>query len=147
MDTPINKMLVATDGSEAAAKALNYALSLAEKCDAEVQIVSVVPTIDSLIPSSPHALYASLIFDMEKSMETLLSEAFKVAKEKKPNLKVSTRLLRGRPADEIVHVAKEEGFDIIVVGSRGLSGAKELFLGSVSDRVADKAMCPVLIVK
>jgi len=147
VDTPVNKMLVAIDGSEAATKALNYALSLAEKCDAEVQIVSVVQTIDSIMPSSPHMLYASLIYDMEKSVETILSEALKVAREKKPKLKVSTRLLKGRPTDEIVYMAKEESFDIIVVGSRGLSGAEELFLGSVSDRVADKATCPVLIVK
>lgn len=146
MDAPIKKMLVAIDGSNAATKALNYALSLAEKCDAEVQIVSVVQTIDSMMPS-PGVLYASLIYDMEKSIETILSEILKVAKDKKPNLKVSTRLLKGRPADEIVHLAKEEGFDIIVLGSRGLSGAEELFLGSVSDRVADKAPCPVLIVK
>ena len=147
MDTPIRKMLVAVDGSQTAAKALNYVLSLAEKCDAEVQIVGVVQTIDSIMPSSPHMFYASLIYDMEKSMETILSEALKMAKEKRPSLKVSTRLLKGRPADEIVRVAKEEGFDIVVIGSRGLSGAEEILLGSVSDRVADKATCPVLIVR
>ena len=147
MDTPIKRMLVAVDGSTAAAKALNYALNLAEKCGAEVHIVGVVQTIDSIIPSSPHTFYASLIYDMEKSMQTILSEALKMAKENKPNLKISTRLLKGRPANEIVHMAKEESFDIIVVGSRGLSGAEEIFLGSVSDRVADKATCPVLIVK
>ena len=139
MDTSINKMLVAIDGPETATKALNYAINLAEKCHAEVQIVSVVQT--------QHVFYASLIYDMDKSIETILSEALKVAKEKKPNLKVSTRLLKGSSADEIVHLAKEECFDIIVLGSRGLSGAEEIFLGSVSDRVADKATCPVLIVK
>lgn len=145
MDNPIKKMLVAVDGSKTATKALDYALSLAEKCGAEVQIVSVVQTIDSVTPS-PQSVYASFIYDLEKSVETVLAEAVKVAK-KKTNLKVSTRLLKGRPADEIVRLAKEEGFDIIVLGSRGLGGTEELFLGSVSDRVADKSACPVLIVK
>jgi len=63
-----------------------------------------------------------------------------MAKEKKPKLKVSTRLLKGRPADEIVHLAKEEDFDIIVVGSRGLSDAEELFLGSVSESCRQSTM-------
>jgi len=62
----IKKMLVAIDGSEGGAKALNYALSRGEKCGAEVQIVSVVQTIDSIMPSSPGMIYASLIYDIEK---------------------------------------------------------------------------------
>ena len=56
-------------------------------------------------------------------------------------------MITGRPADKIVELAKEEGFDLIVLGSRGLGNIKEFFLGGVSDRVADEAPCPVLIVK
>jgi len=56
-------------------------------------------------------------------------------------------MVEGRPSDEIVETAKEGNFDIVVMGSRGLGGIKEFFLGSVSDRVADEAACPVLIVK
>lgn len=147
VEATIKKMLVAIDGSETATKALNYALQLAEKCSAEVQIVSVLQTIDSMMPPSSGMIYASLLYDMEKSIEMILSDTLKRVKETKPALKVSTRLLKGRPADEIVQIAKEEGFDIIVIGSRGLSNVEEFFLGSVSDRVADKASCPVLIVK
>jgi len=76
-----------------------------------------------------------------------LSKALKRAKELKPDLKISTVLKEGRPADEIVKTAKEENFDLIVMGHRGLGRVKEFFLGSVSDRVADEAHCPVLIVK
>jgi len=148
----IKKMLVAVDGSEAAAKALDFALNLAEELDAEVHIISVVPPADSIIPrfalaAPPSTFYTSLISEMEKRLKTVLSETLRGAKEKRPRLKISTRLLEGRPADKIVQTAREEGFDIIVVGSRGLSGVEELFLGSVSDRVADCATCPVLIVK
>ena len=53
----------------------------------------------------------------------------------------------GRPADVIVQTAIDDHVDLIVLGSRGLGGIKQLFLGSVSDRVADEARCPVLIVK
>jgi nucleotide-binding universal stress UspA family protein len=59
----------------------------------------------------------------------------------------TTKLVEGRPADKIVETAKLESCDLIVIGSRGLGGIKEFFLGSVSDRVADEAPCPVLIVK
>ncbi len=144
-------MLVAIDGSEAAARALTYALSLAETCGAEVQIVSVVPPVESLMPrfslTAPPIHYSLFIDEIEKRLQTILSEALQAAQRQQPTLRVSTRLLRGRPADTIVQAARDGGFDLIVVGSRGLSGVDELVLGSVSDRVADHATCPVLIVK
>ena len=148
----IKKMLVAVDGSEYAAKALDLALDLAEKLAADVQIVSVVPPVNSLIPrftpvAPPTTFYTTLVNEMEKRLKNVLSETLKEAKEKKPKLKISTRLLKGSPAKKIVQTAKDEDFGIIVVGSRGLSDVEELFLGSVSDRVADNATCPVLIVK
>jgi nucleotide-binding universal stress UspA family protein len=151
MSKPITRMLVAIDGSEAATHALDYALSLAEKCDAEVQIVSVVPPVESLMPrfslTAPPIHYSLFIGEVEKRLHAVLTDALTAAKEKRPNLSISTRLLKGRPADTIVQTAREGGFDLIVVGSRGLSGVEELVLGSVSDRVADLAACPVLIVK
>jgi nucleotide-binding universal stress UspA family protein len=79
--------------------------------------------------------------------EKMLSGALAKAKRKKPKLKVSTKLVKGTPVDAIVETAKKEKFNAIVVGSRGLGGVKELFLGSVSDGVARKATCPVIIVK
>ncbi len=144
-------MLVAIDGSETATRALDYALTLAKKCDAEVQIVSVVPPVESLMPrfslTAPPIHYSLFIGEVEKRLQTVLSEALQAAKRQQPTLHLSTRLLKGRPADTIVQTAQKEGFDLIVVGSRGLSGLDELVLGSVSDRVADLATCPVLIVK
>jgi nucleotide-binding universal stress UspA family protein len=53
----------------------------------------------------------------------------------------------GDPADEIILAAKTRGYDHIVMGSRGLSPVKELLLGSVSDRVAREAHCPVTIIR
>jgi nucleotide-binding universal stress UspA family protein len=70
-----------------------------------------------------------------------------MSKQVKPDLKISQKLVEGRPSTRIVETAKEGNFVLIVMGSRGLSGVKEFFLGSVSDRVADDAECPVMIVK
>ncbi|MCW4035180.1 MAG: universal stress protein, partial [Candidatus Bathyarchaeota archaeon] len=85
--------------------------------------------------------------ELEAFHEKVLDDAVKKAHKIKPELNVSKKLLRGRAADEIVKEANSGGFDLIVIGSRGLGGIKEFFLGSVSDRVADEAKCPVLIVK
>lgn len=139
----VTKILVAIDGSEHASKALDFALEVAEQCDAEVQIFSVFPPV--IIPSFPVRI--PMLLQVEDNFKTILRNALEKAKEKKPMLKISTRLGKGYPADEIVKTAKEGSFDLIVVGSRGLGNIKEIVLGGVSDRVADKATCPVLIIK
>lgn len=147
----IKKILVAFDGSQSADRALDFALDLAEKYSAEIMILNVFD-----VPN-PSLVMRGMVFapeSTEKYIEELrgshgkiLLEAFKKSKKFSPKIKVSKKLLEGRPADKIVETAREEGFDLIVLGSRGLGGIKEVFLGSVSDRVADEAPCPVLIVK
>ena len=83
----------------------------------------------------------------KKRHEKVLSKALKKVNKIKPNFKVSKILLEGRPADKIIETAKKGNIDMIVMGSRGLGGIIGFILGSVSDRVADRATCPVLIVK
>lgn len=149
----ISKILVPIDGSEHSGKVLNYALDLAEKYSAEVMLFSVAQTYVTTgpmfvtHPMSPLETPGVYISEIETAHKKVLENAFKKAKKIKPNLKVSKMLANGRASDEIVKIAKEENFDLIVMGSRGLGGIKEFFLGSVSDRVADHAECPVLIVK
>jgi nucleotide-binding universal stress UspA family protein len=89
----------------------------------------------------------NLYDELKSAHHKMLSKALERAKGLKPSLKISTELREGRPADQIVMAAEEGGFDLIVLGHRGLGKVKEFFLGSVSDRVADEARCPVLIVK
>ena len=62
-------------------------------------------------------------------------------------MRAKTRLVIGHPAEEIARIANEEGFDLLVVGSRGLSTVKAFLLGSVSEKLSRLAKCPVLIVK
>ena len=152
----IKKILVALDGSEPADKALDFALDLAGKYSANITLLSVVqPIIVSLAhyPTTgmhapiPPAAMDTYSKELEASHKKVLSEALKKANKIKLTLNVSTKLMEGRPSDKIIETAKEGNFDIIVMGSRGLGGIKEFFLGSVSDRVADEATCPVLIVK
>ena len=151
----IKKILVALDGSEPAGKALDFALNLAEKYSAEILLLSafqpvIVPMTSPQITAVPHippVAVGTYSKELKAIHEKVLSEALKKAKKIKPNLEISTKLVEGRPSEKIVETAKEGNFDIIVMGSRGLGGIKAFFLGSVSDRVADEATCPVLIVK
>ena len=148
----IKKILVAIDGSKSSDNALDFALDLAGKYSSHIILISVFnpPTVSYL--TSPAMVYIPV--DTTKHSEgirvyhdKMLSDALNKAKSIKKDLKVEKKLVEGRPADKIVETAKEGKFDLIVIGSRGLGGIKEFFLGSVSDRVADEAPCPVLIIK
>lgn len=149
----IKKILVPIDGSECSQKALEYALDLAEKYSAEIKLLTVT---EHVVLVEPIFLAAS-IFDtqsqieieknIEKAYKNILDEALRKSIHDYPNLKIEKQLLKGRPADEIVEFAETENFDMIIMGNRGLSRIKDFFLGSVSNRVVDKAKCPVLIVK
>ena len=151
----IKRILVPIDGSEPADKALEYALDLADKYAADIEILNVISTAP--IPIGPYPMgYGELAVpawmgtyskELKASHEKMLSEALEKAKKNKPGLNISTKLVEGRPADKIVEAAKEGNFDIVVMGSRGLGGIKKFFLGSISGRVSDHAECPVLIVK
>lgn len=149
----IKKILVSLDGSEHANKALDYALDLAEKYSAEIVLLSVIPPVvvpmaypDTMAYISPSTI-DMYYNELKTSHEEVLSQAFKKATRINTNLRVSKKIAEGRPSEKIIETAKEGNFDIIVMGSRGLGGAKEFFLGSVSHRVVIESPCPVLIVK
>ena len=142
----IKKILVALDGSEHADHALDFALDLVEKYSATIVLLSVYNFPVSCYYALPE-IKQMCLEEQKIQHEKVLSEALEKTNKSKPNLKISTKLVEGLPADKIVETAKEGDFTIIVMGSRGLGGVKEFFLGSVSDRVADHSTCPVLIVK
>jgi nucleotide-binding universal stress UspA family protein len=154
----IKKILVAVDGSEMANKALDFALDLAEKYLAEIFLISVYQPVTPLFyfppmtapnihPIASPTTTAAFSKELKAQHERVLSEALKKAMSTKPNLKVSTILCEGRPSDKIIEAADEGSFDLIIMGSRGIGGIKEVFLGSASDRVADEAKCSVLLFK
>ncbi len=138
----LKKILLAYDGSEPARKALSYACKIAKLCGGTVRAVYVV--------SVPIALEGALFVNVEKALrehgEELLAEAKKEAAERY-GIEIETIVLTGHPADKIIEEAERWGADLIVMGTRGLSGFKRLLLGSVSDAVAKHAPCPVLLVR
>ena len=149
----IKKILVPLDGSEHSKKALDYALDIAEKYSASINLLTVAQPIvvtESMFSTQPMMPPESTVMyvnEIETAHKKILQNAYKKAKEAKPEIKISKQLENGRPADRIIEIANTQNFDLIVMGSRGIGGIKEFFLGSVSDRVADRAHCPVLLVK
>jgi len=147
----ISNVLVAIDGSENSAKALDFALDLAEKYAAKVSILNVFESpAMGVIPQAAGYFGDNMpVFagELTKFHEEILAKALNRAKEIKPNLEISTALRDGDPAVEIVAMAKDEGFDVIVVAHRGVGRVSKVLLGSVSEKVARLASCPVIIVR
>ena len=127
MMSDIKKILVPVDGSVNGCKAVDEALSIAEKCGAELDFVYVASNINKDIPSH-------IVFDRiwEKLPESLTA--------RKP-------VKSGHVAKCILELAEEEKADIIIMGSRGLGLLKGVFIGSVSQKVVEESKIPVMVVK
>ena len=136
----INKILVPVDGSESSQRALDLALDIAKKYEAELSILTIVEFI-----GLPAEVIPAYVQATNKYYREVLAKA--VEKAEKSLKKVSGKLLEGYPPDIIVNEAGKGGCDLIVMGRRGQGHLAHTLLGSVSDRVADSAPCPLLIVK
>ena len=123
----IKKILVPVDGSVNGCKAVDEALFIAEKCDAELDFVYVASNINKDIPSH-------IVFD--RIWEKLSDER-----------KARKHVKSGNIARSILDVADEQGSDMIVMGSRGLGLLKGVLIGSVSQKVVEEAKIPVMVVK
>lgn len=142
--TAIQKILVAIDMSENSKKAFDYSCLLAERCGAELVVVNVFDAFERVASSKKklEEIAESLQKDSSEKLRQYADEA-KASGVK--NVKVER--IEGNAAEMILKLSKREKPDMIVVGSRGLSTAKEFLLGSVSHKIPHHAECPVLIVR
>jgi nucleotide-binding universal stress UspA family protein len=149
------KVLVALDGSELSNKALTFALDIAKKCSASITLYTVIPRTTVPVTPIPAAIgpgvAPTIMADYTKAIreghEKMLKENLEKAKKDHPDLKIDAKMGDGRPAETIVRASKEGNYDLIIMGSRGLSGIKKVFLGSVSHGVVNHSEIPVLIIK
>lgn len=143
----LEKILVPIDGSEAAWHALEYACQLGEKFDSTITVVHVVQPHYTLPSIALHGEIPFLSVNIEE-VESTGYKLIELAKSEMKNYpKVETRLEFGHPAERVLALAKEESFNLIVIGSRGLSGISEFFLGSTSSTVSQYSTIPVMIIK
>ncbi len=135
--------LVAVDGSPESAKAADRAVELANKLGAELLLVTVEdPRGLSLPPPEPKGTRRGA---GEEASDVVERER---ARAKDEGVSASSAVLQGLdPAQEIVRYAEAQGAEMIVVGSRGLTGIRRVVLGSVAAKVVALAHCPVLVVR
>jgi nucleotide-binding universal stress UspA family protein len=145
-----SNIVVAVDGSESSDKVYDMAAQLAKLSNGKLIIVHVVVT-------PPLSLSGGLFYpdvsgidriqiDLEEAGRRLLQNYSEKSKNEY-SIEVETTLAHGNPPDAIIRAADAKGADLIVVGSRGFSGAKQFFIGSVPNSVLHHSSIPVLLVK
>ena len=140
-----NKILVAYDESEVAIRALKMAADLAvHNPEAHVDVVYVIPI--SLLDESQMQSFQDILDMMISDGEDLLADAVKTMGEALEPRTDSLLLTGTNPASEILKLLDQRDYDLVVLGSRGLSGLKE-YIGSVSHKVIHGSKVPVLVVK
>ncbi|HEX9438443.1 MAG TPA: universal stress protein [Roseiflexaceae bacterium] len=132
-------IVVAVDGSRHASDALDLAIDLAQRYQATLTLLHAFPHVSDLLgtPQYEHLLAARTLIG-----ERLLESARAQVGDAVP---VETQLIEGPPAPAILRVADDQRADLIVMGSRGHGQLGGLLLGSVSNAIAQRAPCPVLI--
>ena len=138
------KILVPVDGSENSKRALTFAIKFAEKYSASITVAHVVYLAVELITNTPD-LATTITRRFEEKGEKLLKDSLKQVQQQ--GIVGGTMLLRGHIGPEIVSYIEIEGFDMVVMGSRGLDALSRNLRGSISDYVIDHAKCPVFIIK
>ena len=143
MKVKTKKILVPLDGSKNSVRGLDMAIHIARQSHGTITALAVksVPGIYAIHP------LGFLDFSSMAEVKKFLNEA--KVRAAKQGIQLTTKALAGDPGYDIAKYAnnKKNGIDLVVIGARGRSSAKEIFLGSVSNYVLHKSKKPVLVVK
>ena len=138
-----SNIVVGTDGSPTAKTALNHAIELAAGVGATIHVVSAYRSKGAPITVGTEA--ESWTVNDRTRVDAVLEAAAAIARTR--GLDVETHAVERDPADAIIEIAGQVGADVVVVGNKGMKGAKRFLLGSVPNKVAHNAPCTVVVVK
>ncbi|MBU0768100.1 MAG: universal stress protein [Proteobacteria bacterium] len=134
------RILVAVDGSEYTDIIVDQAISMGRICNSVIFAISVVALYPESVAYAPQ-----LEEEVSKNTRKLLENV--KSRIEKENIKCETIVrLDGQPHQPIVEEAKERNIDLIVMGTRGMTGLKKVLMGSVAQKVIGYAPCPVMVV-
>ncbi|MGN7169403.1 universal stress protein [Paenibacillus cellulositrophicus] len=139
-----DNIMVAIDQAEITNKLLDAAVEIAQNKQTQVTLVHVSQEyVSNGMTYVPENFLEEILNEMEKAGLEQLQQA--ESKLKSAGINPETVHLKGDPAHEILNYARDTEQQLIIIGSRGLRGIKEMMLGSVSHKVSQLSNCPVLI--
>jgi nucleotide-binding universal stress UspA family protein len=141
-------IVVGTDGSDTATQAVREAVDMAKAVGARLELVSAyAPASEQRLRAERRQAPADVQWAISprKEVEASLAEAADMARE--AGVDASTHAREGDPADAILDVAEETNAGLVIVGNKGMTGAKRFLLGSVPDKISHHASSSVLIVR
>ena len=142
------RIVVGTDGSETATEAVGTAIDLAKLSKAKLEIVSAYePVPQQRLKQEEEGISGDVshVINPREDVEFILEKA--AGKAKKAKVDVVTHPREGDPADAILDVAEENNADLILIGNKGMTGAKRFLLGSVPNKISHHSPCDVWIAK
>lgn len=145
-----NKILAPTDFSDDSKLALTYAIEIAQKFASEVMVVHVDQPLAPVMMGdlSPGLDMGTVNRIAEEQRLMALKELDQLtARLREAGLKSRSLMRVGAPFLEIIHAAQSENVDLIVMGTHGRTGLAHVLMGSVAERVVNKAHCPVLTIR
>jgi nucleotide-binding universal stress UspA family protein len=139
-----SKLLVPVDGSENSLRALEEAIFLSKKLDAQITALHVMEKAPTVY-IHPQKELEELLKDYRKESERILEKCQQIGKNNRIELNMA--ISEGDVASKIIQYAEKGRFDMVVMGHRGSGKFKEMVLGSVSEKVLHRTKCSVLIVR
>jgi nucleotide-binding universal stress UspA family protein len=140
----IKKILIPTDGSDYSTRAAEYGIGVAKMLGAEVVVIYVIDMV-VLNQISKVTEREDVERELKQDGQRYINYVLSLAEE--AGVKATSLLAKGRPFEQIVHLAKGLDVDLIVMGTYGRRGAERILIGSVAERVIEYSTCPVLVVK
>lgn len=148
----MQKILVPIDGSKASQKSAEKAVNIGMLLNAQLTFLTVVN-----LPSEDKYSYFGMnvenafVSNRKEMMKKLINEETRmldiiVRNLDYGNLNITKKVVVGTAAEEILKLATEENFDLIVMGRRGLSNVERIFIGSVTQKVLSAAPCPIMVI-
>lgn len=142
------RIVVGTDGSETAGEAVRQAIDLAKMSGATLSVVSAYePVSKRRVEAEKLEAPADVAYEFGPREDVNLVLDAAAASARNEGLEVQTHPVEGDPAEAILTVAEDSNADLIVVGNKGMTGARRFLLGSVPNNVSHHAPCSVIIVR
>lgn len=148
----MKKILVPVDGSKASQKAAEKAVEIGKLINANLTFITVVNlpsedkysyfgmNIENAFAANRKEMLEKLVHE-EKRMLDIIVRNLNLG-----DLSITKKVIVGKPAEEILKLASEDNYDLIVMGRRGFSNVERLFIGSITQKVLSSAPCPVMVI-